>query len=93
MKSTIEAELDALHKEMAALRADLLASKRLEGSEPVLADSSGETDKVEPSAIQELVSETRAFLDAAGDDIAAHPVASVVGALIAGVLLGALIRG
>jgi hypothetical protein len=89
MTSTIERELDALRKELAALRSDREAHKRTDMPEQTTEGAPGQT---EPSAIQQLAAETRALLDAARDDIAIHPVASIVGALIAGVLLGALIR-
>jgi len=94
MDPAIKKELAALRDEIAALRSETRAgpapsaSPPAEGASP---DFSGEP-KAWADDLKELVAAMQGAVEAAGKDVAVHPVMGVAAAFAAGVLIGRLTK-
>jgi ElaB/YqjD/DUF883 family membrane-anchored ribosome-binding protein len=78
------AEIEALRREMAALRAE---RKTKIAPEDDMADSTADNIKDQMHA---LAQEITAFAEETEKGVASHPLTSVLGALVLGVLIGRL---
>jgi hypothetical protein len=87
-ETDLRAEIEALRREIAAIRAEQLATGRTSGVE---ADSAPETADF-GEQLRTLAGEILAFAEDPEKGIASRPLASVLGALILGVLIGRVIR-
>jgi ElaB/YqjD/DUF883 family membrane-anchored ribosome-binding protein len=84
---SLQEELSAAQRERSAATASPSAQPS-SSSEPV----TGSTDEHEwGEQLSELANAVTGFLEEAEKDIAAHPAQSVIGALVAGILIGWLI--
>jgi len=98
--ASVSQELKSLHDELSAGRPDRLASpsppphsESASGptsSSPVLKKESADEEEV-LRYLRELVNEATRFFEEAEKNISAHPTESVVGALVAGIVIGRLL--
>ncbi len=95
MDPAIEKELAALRDEIASIRAETRAGQAPRASPPAaegaLPDFPGEP-KAWADDLKELVAAMHSAVEAAGKDVAVHPVLGVAAAFAAGVLIGRLTK-
>jgi len=87
-------------RELAALHEELSASRRQPAVPPVEQESAGETETApaQPNVagnddqtaeqVHDFVNQLKEFIEDAEENVAAHPAASVIGALLIGILIG-----
>lgn len=85
-----------LSRELTALREELSVSRRQRQPAQAESQAAGETKAASAGApeqleeLQELLDETVKFVEEAGKNLSTHPVANVVVAFVAGIMIGRL---
>jgi ElaB/YqjD/DUF883 family membrane-anchored ribosome-binding protein len=95
MDPAIEKELAALRKEIESLRAETRAGPAAGASPPAAEGVSLDWDgaaKAWADDLKELVAAMQGAVEAAGKDVAVHPIMGVAAAFAAGVLIGRLTK-
>ena len=95
MDPAIERELAALRQEIESLRAETRAGPAAGASPPAAEGASFDFDgapKAWADDLKELLAAMQNAVEAAGKDVAVHPIAGVAAAFAAGVLIGRLTK-
>jgi ElaB/YqjD/DUF883 family membrane-anchored ribosome-binding protein len=94
-KSMLSRELKALQEEIAASQRERStpgsAPQQTSAAAPVAQPEHTEDEKKLREEIREFIDEATHYFDEAEKNISAHPTASVIGALVVGILIGRLI--
>ena len=89
-KTDLRAEIEALHREIAAIRAEHAKGDVTKADEPrTLSDTD---PKTVTDQLQLLAREISAFAEDPEKIVLKHPLASILGALVLGMLIGRVTR-
>jgi ElaB/YqjD/DUF883 family membrane-anchored ribosome-binding protein len=88
-EADLQAEIEALRREIAALRAEQAAAK----SGPAKVEAAIESGAASlADQLRDLAREISYFTDEAEKGVVNHPLTSVLGALVLGILIGRVLR-
>jgi hypothetical protein len=91
----VSSELKSLQDELLSTQRERAAALPAQPATPPLAPAESANEAAEESELRnqlrDLVSEVTGFFEEAEKGIATHPVQSVIGALLAGILIGRLL--
>jgi len=86
----LRAEIEALRREIAAMRADQAAKAEPDESPPAFTAEPGAANFIDQ--VQGLAREIAAFAEDPEKGVVNHPLTSVLGALVLGILIGRVIH-